>query len=313
MRLIEPCRGRVRGLWFTPDGRTLVVASGSTGEYHSVRGWDLAAHREAFAVHVGTAVSVAVAADGSRVAAVPLRTPRRTPTQPPRQMVPRVTVYDTGPGTSRAFEDASPNARLAHSPTLALSPDGSRLDVVREPSDTGCVTWCVNAETGEPLPPATFPFSVRELRFTGDGRFLVGLSWGDIFVCPTDGSSATWMRMGGLTGGSNLAAFSGDGLCVAIIVQRTAMLWHVPTGEVTTCIPCRRETIAAAVVTPDHGGLLTAGTDGSVSLWQGEDNRPRWSLTPGIGPLYALAVAPDGLTAAAGGDRGRVVLWDMGG
>jgi WD40 repeat protein len=35
----------------------------------------------------------------------------------------------------------------------------------------------------------------------------------------------------------------------------------------------------------------------------------RWSKKPT--PLYSVAFAPDGLTCAAGGENGRVVLWDV--
>ena len=63
-------------------------------------------------------------------------------------------------------------------------------------------------------------------------------------------------------------------------------------------------------VSPDGRALATAA--GNVAqFWDTTDGRPLRTWDWGVGPLQAIAVAPNGLTAAAGGDRGRVVVWDV--
>jgi WD40 repeat protein len=49
-----------------------------------------------------------------------------------------------------------------------------------------------------------------------------------------------------------------------------------------------------------------------VKVWDVATGEERSSIDWGTGPLNGLAVAPDGLTAAAGGKDGRIVLWDLG-
>jgi WD40 repeat protein len=47
-----------------------------------------------------------------------------------------------------------------------------------------------------------------------------------------------------------------------------------------------------------------------VRFWDlatGRDRAFRWK----IGEVHALAFAPDGMTAAAGGEHGDIVVWDV--
>ncbi len=63
--------------------------------------------------------------------------------------------------------------------------------------------------------------------------------------------------------------------------------------------------------TPDGRRFLTASTAETVKCW----DTATWTLSReyawGVGGLRSVAVAPDGLTAAAGGDQTDVVLFDL--
>ena len=60
---------------------------------------------------------------------------------------------------------------------------------------------------------------------------------------------------------------------------------------------------------PD-GGLLAVGGD-AVRRFAPADLAPAERFAPGVGRLASVAVAPDGLTAAAGTSDGTVALWDL--
>jgi WD40 repeat protein len=46
-------------------------------------------------------------------------------------------------------------------------------------------------------------------------------------------------------------------------------------------------------------------------LWDVAGGCERAAYSWRIGRLLSLAVAPDGMTAAAGGDDGTIVIWDL--
>jgi WD40 repeat protein len=62
-----------------------------------------------------------------------------------------------------------------------------------------------------------------------------------------------------------------------------------------------------------HAGrtVQTASSDGTVRLWEAATGTERHRYDFGIGKVYSACFAPDGLTCAAGGEHGQVVIWDV--
>jgi WD40 repeat protein len=61
----------------------------------------------------------------------------------------------------------------------------------------------------------------------------------------------------------------------------------------------------------DGQTVQTASSDGTVRLWDRATGTERSRYDFGIGKIYAADFAPDGLTCAAGGEQGRIVIWDV--
>jgi WD40 repeat protein len=103
----------------------------------------------------------------------------------------------------------------------------------------------------------------------------------------------------------------GSARLLAVASGRVVQVWDVEKRcWAVTCKGHRADVLALAF------------DPGSQTLFSGSADRTvrQWSMTTGaeiaawdwqIGPVHAVAVAPDGMTAAAGGEEPIVVVWDV--
>ncbi len=72
-----------------------------------------------------------------------------------------------------------------------------------------------------------------------------------------------------------------------------------------------RKHILSGAFTPDGQSFLTASNEETVKCW----DTAGWSLkceyARDIGGLRSVAVAPDGMTAAVGGETAKIVVFDL--
>jgi hypothetical protein len=178
---------------------------------------------------------------------------------------------------------------------------------------------------------------------TADHRFAVGrLSHGDMRYAVRDLATESIIATLDITtsppGSIHIrTVFTPDETAVVAVTTRTILMFSLPAPE--PLVPSPLDAVGARVtrVTPLAPGVVIHVTQpqpapgippfallpcGRKAIVRGERSRVElrdlatgevltvWKW--GLRRLHALAVAADGLTAAAGGFRGEVVIWDLG-
>jgi eukaryotic-like serine/threonine-protein kinase len=80
-------------------------------------------------------------------------------------------------------------------------------------------------------------------------------------------------------------------------------------GSVTQEVQASQGELTATFVLPDGSRLVTAGRDGTVTLWDGQGRRLQQFAGP-TGPLKAVTLSADGGQVAAGEASGGIWLWE---
>jgi WD40 repeat protein len=107
-------------------------------------------------------------------------------------------------------------------------------------------------------------------------------------------------------------AYAPDGRTLAIAALRRVTLWDTTAGEPRATLKGHDKVINSIAFTPDARGLLSASNDGTVRVWDVASSRQLSAFDWQIGAVRCVAVARDGMRAAAGGDA-AIVIWDLDG
>jgi WD40 repeat protein len=103
--------------------------------------------------------------------------------------------------------------------------------------------------------------------------------------------------------------FSPNGETLAIGLEQDASLWSMVAKQPPSTWRAHEAAVLGVAFTRDCETLLTGGADGLVKLWD-RDGRLKHAFDWQIGDVGAVAFAPDGLTAAAGGFE-KILIWDV--
>ena len=110
--------------------------------------------------------------------------------------------------------------------------------------------------------------------------------------------------------GTKSLAWSPDGRTLAVASGHSILLVHVETNAVRATLTGHEAPILALAFTPDGQRLLSGGWDQNVRVWDPVAASPVAAYDWERGKVHTIAVAPDGMTAAAACDKG-IVLWDL--
>lgn len=204
--------------------------------------------------------------------------------------------------------------------TAAFAPDGKEVATVM--LDETIRRWALPGRQSRPT--ITAPTTKRQsdqfptgaLAYSPDGKSLVaayasGVDAHFIFYARDTGRARREIVTSFGHSPPNLFAFSPDGRVLVALHGPVLGVTDVATGAKVAAIKPGTKHFKGLAFTPDGKRLIAVNTDAAVRVYE----TTTWTETTGyewdIGKLTAVAVAPDGLRAACGSDRGRVVVWDL--
>jgi WD40 repeat protein len=192
-------------------------------------------------------------------------------------------------------------APASNSVVFASGTDGGGMDLIER----------MRIPSLERPPSLAFPdFWGNVLTLSRDESVLASLDFEFVVATPYDPARSTseWVAVELEYSDRALLRFHPRSNELAIVDGDRVFLWDCQSPDAVP-VPDVGDGITDLAFAPD-GELWALGhTDGTVRLRTREREVARFDW--GIGRVASVAFAPDGLTCAAGGENGRIVLWDV--
>jgi len=288
--------GPLRGLAFSPDGRTLAVG-GSDGSAATVDLVSVTTRRALPFASSGSqfTADVAFAPDGRTVAT---GEPAGGFEQPRPETI---VLRSRGSGAELASSAPIPEGRLA-----GYTRDARGLLVSTGPGSS----VVLDARTLKRV--RAFPVGGAAAVSPAGDEAAFGHADGSVTLLDL-GTGSTRHFAGRAGGGIDAVAFAPDGALLATTTDTgTVATWNVRRGELRDTFTGHSGAVIAAVFSPDGRTLYTASSDGSVIAWDAGGQR-RLGRRFRYGPddaSNASAVDPDGSLVAVSPAAGKISLLD---
>ncbi len=302
LAVLNPNSGKVRGLAWSPDGKTLAVGTAATGTaqlWSVITGQPLSALQGA----TGQVYQMAWSPDGQLLAAgVDDHTVRIWDTQ-------NRNLVQTLQGTDMVIFGV---AWSPHGDRLAAGNSDGTVQIWERSTWHKSSTWNDPATSG-PFIGGRFHKAAYTVAWSPDGHLLAATRY-DGYVRVWDASSGKLLRLLTSSNQPNAVSWSPDGHVLASASDDgTVQLWDSSSFKnIRTLNAHPEDGWAFAIPWSPAGRLLACSRDGAVvQIWDAQANQQLKVLSGQNSSIWTAVWSPDNLRIASGSDDGTVYVWGV--